>query len=189
MIIPALAVSACAATTASPAGPEEAGALALARLLVQTAEQAPERVRAAEPEMAALERALLARPEASADAARHAQPDAGPGAHVQPSGAGPAPDLAGARSVLHGVHLASYRDLDHVRAGWRALQASSSALSGLEARVARADLGERGVYLRLKAGPFDTREAAASACAALQSEGLWCQTLDFSGEALSPDGA
>lgn len=180
LILAALSVSACGATTASPDTPEAMRAAALARLLEQTAAQDPARIVAAGEEMSALEYALLARFEPAQAAAP--EPEAEP----PPL---PAPDLAGARSILHGVHLTSYRDPAHVAAGWRALQGTLPSLEGFSARVAPADLGERGVYLRLKAGPFDTRDAAQAWCAQAQAGGHWCQPVDFTGEPVSGPGS
>lgn len=181
LLLAACCLPACTATTSVPASPEAMRAAALARLLQDTAVQDPARIGAAQDEMAALEQALLA------------QPGAAPAPEPEPAPAPlPAPDLAGARSILHGVHLTSYRDQAHVAPGWRALQGTMPALAGLSARVAPADLGERGVYLRLKAGPFDSRDAAQALCARLQAEGRWCQPVDFTGEpvahAATPDG-
>ncbi len=184
LILAALSLSACAATSASPDTPEGMRAAALARLLEQTAAQDPARIAAADAEMSALEYALLAQSETAQAAA--------PEPAVEPAPL-PAPDLTSARSILHGVHLTSYRDPAHVAASWRALQGTLPSLEGLSARVAPADLGERGVYLRLKAGPFDTRDAAQAWCAQAQAGGHWCQPVDFTGEPVSgprsrPDG-
>jgi len=180
LILAALSLSACGATTSAPATPEGMRAAALARLLEQTAAQDPARIVAADAEMSALEYVLLARSEPAQAAAPEPAPEPAPL---------PAPDLTGARSILHGVHLTSYRDAAHVEAGWRALQGTLPSLEGLSARVAPADLGERGVYLRLKAGPFDNRDAAQSWCARLQAEGHWCQPVDFTGApVVSPAG-
>lgn len=180
LILAALSVSACGATTAAPGSAEAMRAAALARLLQETAAQDPARIVAADGEMSALEYALLATPQAAPQAAA---PEPEPL---------PAPDLTGARSILYGVHLTSYRDAAHVAAGWRALQGTLPVLDGLSARVAPADLGERGVYLRLKAGPFDSRDGAQALCARLQAEGYWCQPVDFTGEPVAystgPDG-
>ncbi len=43
---------------------------------------------------------------------------------------------------------------------------------------------EQGDFLRLKAGPFDTRADAQALCAQAQAAGLWCQTTHFTGAAL-----
>lgn len=98
---------------------------------------------------------------------------------------GPAPDLSDGRSIMSAVHLASYRRMDHAGPGWRALQTTyPELLSGLAARVSQADLGDQGVFLRLKAGPLDSPDAARSLCARLQAAGLWCAPTDFNGDSL-----
>lgn len=166
----ALAVSACAT------GPDRAGpqtrAQALASLLVETEAADPARVAAAESEMRALERALTPAPAVSEPA---------PSRTAQPA---PAPDLSGARSVMSAVHVASYREHRHAVSGWAELTARHDGLAGRQARLSRADLGARGVFLRLKAGPFDTPGAAEAACDAIKASGGWCAVTDFSGEAL-----
>jgi len=45
------------------------------------------------------------------------------------------------------------------------------------------------VYLRLKAGPFDSRDAAQAWCAQAQAEGYWCQPVDFTGAPVSGPGS
>lgn len=94
-------------------------------------------------------------------------------------------DPASARSVLYALHLASYRSDDHAQQGWRLLQADAGAtLAGLTPRIEVADLGSKGVYRRLKAGPFNTKAEAASRCEALRAAGHYCQLTDFAGRAL-----
>jgi len=168
----ALAVSACAtAPEPAPAEPQTR-AQALAALLVSTDANAPARVMAAEAEMAALEAALT----------RSAANPIDPVDPVPDLVA--APNLNGARSVLSAVHVASYREFTHAARGWRQLTERHAVLSGRSARLERVDLGERGVFLRLKAGPFDTPEAAATACAAIRSAGDWCAVTGFGGDPL-----
>lgn len=173
----ALFLSACTAHTSTGAPsaltPEVARAAELADLLVATARAEPERVRVAHAEMLALEQALMA-PQGT-----------GPRVPSPPINAplGPPPDLAGARSVLSAVHLASYRDPVNVARGWAVLQEQASgALVGLEPRLVAVTLGDRGRFLRLKAGPLDTREAAIALCAQLEAQDIWCQPTDFDGQ-------
>ena len=155
---------------------ESARAVQMADLLVRTAADRPDRIRSADAEMAALERTLLA------DAPMALEPNAFQSA--EPARAA-APDLTGARSLLSAVHLASYRNPQNAEAGWRELQAGApGALAGLEARLAEADLGERGVFLRLKAGPLDSPAAAATLCAQLEAAGHWCSPVDYGGRRL-----
>jgi hypothetical protein len=85
---------------------------------------------------------------------------------------------------MSAVHLASYRSPVHALRGWAELEARHGGLAGLQARVSRVDLGDRGVFLRLKAGPFDTPAAAEAECDAIKASGEWCTVTDFAGEAL-----
>lgn len=167
----ALAVSACTTAPGPEGAAPQSRAQALATLLVETEAADPARLAAAGPQMAALERALTDTPAAPEPAIMAVQ-------------RGPAPDLSGARSVMSAVHIASYREHRHAVSGWTELAGRHDVLAGRQARLARADLGERGVYLRLKAGPFDTPSLAVSACEAIRASGDWCAVTDFSGEAL-----
>jgi hypothetical protein len=176
-----LSLTACATT-----GPEadrggvHPQAAALADLLIETGRNDPERIESAGLEMAALRAAL--RPPAPQSA-----PIQAPSMEMAEavSGPAPAPDLSGARSVMSAVHLASYRQLEHAAAGWLELRAQhGSVLANLEPRLAEADLGERGVFLRLKAGPLDSPEAARALCAEVEAAGQWCAPSDFNGRAL-----
>ena len=178
-IISALFVLVGCATSESghPMTAEAARAAEIADLLTRTAAARPDRIRSAGAELAALELALL--DDASFEYGYAPEP-----VEAEPAPP-PAPDLTGARSLLSAVHLASYRNLRNAEAGWSELQgAQSEALAGLEPRLAEADLGERGVFLRLKAGPLDSPEAAAALCARLEAAGHWCAPIDFNGRML-----
>lgn len=97
-----------------------------------------------------------------------------------------APDPAGGVSLFHAIHLASYRAEEHAASGWESLQALfPDLLASRMARLEEADLGSRGVFLRLKAGPFDTAAEAGSACVQIEAAGGWCAVTDFTGRALS----
>lgn len=92
------------------------------------------------------------------------------------------------QSLLYGVHIASYRTMDHVVQGWETMRAMlPDVLGPLNARVEAADLGERGVYLRLKAGPFATRTEALSTCADLSQSAIYCQAMAFTGDPLEAE--
>ncbi len=168
-------LSACATTgtpeLAQPSSIEAIQAARMAELLTRTADTAPERVRAAQAELAALERALTTVPQP--------QPEPQPMAQAALA---PPPDLSGSRSLMSGVHLASYRDYANLVSGWAELQGDAPATLGtLQARISEVDLGERGVFLRLKAGPLDSAEAARRLCAELEAAGHWCAPADFDG--------
>lgn len=132
--------------------------------------------------LAALVDAIAQPPGAPALAEGAAMPAAaGRPATLQPA-APPAPVIR-ARSVLYALHLASYRTESSAEAGWRIIaREAADTLEDLHPRIETVDLGpERGVYLRLKAGPIDSRAEAAQRCATLVAEGHYCQTVDFEG--------
>lgn len=99
----------------------------------------------------------------------------------------PRPGSQGVLSLMHAIHLASYREERHLAEGWRALQGQHPSLAGLRARAVPADLGERGVYLRLLAGPFDTADDARRACRAIEAGSNWCAITAFDGTPVSSD--
>ncbi|KPP83134.1 MAG: hypothetical protein HLUCCA04_03390 [Oceanicaulis sp. HLUCCA04] len=96
------------------------------------------------------------------------------------------PDARSMISLMHSIHLASYREERHLAEGWRALQGQHAALGRLQARYVEADLGERGVYLRLLAGPFDTADDAVQACRTIQASQDWCAVTAFDGMPVLP---
>ena len=91
------------------------------------------------------------------------------------------------QSVLYGLHLASYRSDESARAGGRILASEApDALRDLHPRVESVDLGEeRGLYLRLKAGPVDSLADATARCAMLTQAGLYCRADDYAGRDLA----
>ena len=95
----------------------------------------------------------------------------------------PAPALKDARSLFYAVHLGSYRTASRALEGFAQIKAKTpEALSDLEARVERVDLGpKKGIFERLKAGPFASREQALKVCAQLRQSGQYCVPADFTG--------
>jgi cell division septation protein DedD len=108
-----------------------------------------------------------------------------------PSALAPAPDVAAAppsappeRAALdpetalsgaYAVQLASLQDREQALAFLEDLQARHPDLLGsFSAAIRRADLGERGVFHRVRVGPFADLDGARSLCAALGSRGLDC---------------
>jgi len=91
--------------------------------------------------------------------------------------------MVDAPSLRHGIHLASYRLMENAESGWWELRARfPSVLDDLEPRLEIAQISNRGEFLRLKAGPYDNFDEAASACAVLESVRVYCQPVDFSGQ-------
>ena len=86
----------------------------------------------------------------------------------------PSPTAQAKTSGGYVVQLAAFRDEDAARAAFRKLQGKhSSLLGGLSADIQRADLGDKGIYYRLRAGYLD-KNAAAELCAKLKAQGQGC---------------
>ncbi len=81
------------------------------------------------------------------------------------------------------VHLASFRQVDAARAGWRELQAAhSDLLGGLDYRISAVELsGGRGTFYRVKAGPFTDITSAEEVCRLMKARNAYCVLGDFTG--------
>ena len=72
--------------------------------------------------------------------------------------------------ATHYIQLLSVKSESDAKTGWEKMKKQfSSQLGGLGVRVQKADLGERGVYYRLQAGPV-AQAKAKSICAALDGK-------------------
>jgi hypothetical protein len=73
------------------------------------------------------------------------------------------------------VQIASARSEEGALAEWKRISAKhKDLLGGLTPAVAKADLGEKGVFFRLRAGPLSDKAAADTLCAALAAQNLGC---------------
>jgi SPOR domain len=94
-----------------------------------------------------------------------------------------APNIPEVRSLMHAIHLGSYRTSSRAMQGYGELKTRiPEALTGLRPRVERVDLGQKGIFQRLKAGPFASRADAMRACAQIKNAGLYCVPSDFTGK-------
>ncbi|MGE4063538.1 MAG: SPOR domain-containing protein [Rhodospirillaceae bacterium] len=90
---------------------------------------------------------------------------------VEPAPAPPAAAMAGGFQI----QLASARSEQGAMGEWnRIIAKNKEALSGLTPTVARVDLGDKGVFFRLRAGPLADRAAADNLCAALSAQNVGC---------------
>src|SRR5690606_3690940 len=72
------------------------------------------------------------------------------------------------------VQLAALRSEEEAVATWSRVAAANPSLSGRPRDIQRADLGDRGVYYRLRAGGFASKESADAFCGGLQQAGQDC---------------
>ncbi|MEQ8434894.1 MAG: SPOR domain-containing protein [Oceanicaulis sp.] len=73
------------------------------------------------------------------------------------------------------AQIAAFRSEEDARSDWRRFARSFPDLaSGRNADIQRADLGERGIYYRLRINGFATRDAANAYCQTLQARGQAC---------------
>ena len=73
------------------------------------------------------------------------------------------------------VQVGAFRSNDEAMAQWGRMQTKlGDFLNGKSPDVERADLGDRGVYHRLRIGPFSSSDAAKTYCADLKERGQDC---------------
>lgn len=83
--------------------------------------------------------------------------------------------IPAATSGAYVVQVASFKGADLATGGWEALvRKNRDLLANLRPDIQLADLGERGIYYRLRIGPFATKADAQSLCNALKARRQDC---------------
>lgn len=133
------------------------------------------------------------------------KPVTAPIAPVKPSVQKPAPKFIAARApsgcVLEGgtechgtsketsrfaLHLASYKYMRYLERGWLELRDQfPTLLGGTVPRATRFTTDDGTVYIRLKAGPFETKQQAYDLCYKLKAGQAYCALSQFDGSALN----
>ncbi|MBL4595315.1 MAG: SPOR domain-containing protein [Robiginitomaculum sp.] len=94
----------------------------------------------------------------------------------------PPPMLKNSRSLFFAVQLGSYRTMDRAVVGWQELRSiAPDVLGELRPRFEQVDLGERGMFVRLKAGPFYSEAKVNAICETLSVQNIACLRADFTG--------
>lgn len=87
-----------------------------------------------------------------------------------------------AKAVGYQIQLVSSRSEEEAKAAWARLKSKNTDLLGpLSPIVARAELGDRGTFYRLRAGPIATEAKARSLCRSLAGRGVSCLIIHSSG--------
>lgn len=95
-----------------------------------------------------------------------------------PSAAPAAPPPASPAGAFM-AQLAAYPSRKAAENGWTRLKASHPDVLGrLSARFEAIDLGGRGVWTRVQAGPFPSRDEAAAVCSGIGAPARWCVVAD-----------
>jgi len=108
------------------------------------------------------------------DAAPEKQPATGAKMTAEKTAlAAPAAPAGDTKSFV--LQLGAFRSQEAADAGWKLLALRHAGVLGkLEHYVTPADLGEKGRFFRLQAGPFPERLTANEQCAALKTAGVDC---------------
>ncbi|NEX95257.1 SPOR domain-containing protein [Caulobacter sp. 17J65-9] len=77
-------------------------------------------------------------------------------------------------SAGRAVQIAAFRSEADARTAWSDLVDRHRELAGLTPQFEKVDLGAKGAWVRLKAGPITTPEAAKALCAAAGVADAWC---------------
>ena len=92
-------------------------------------------------------------------------------ASVPPAGAVPAPAASASGGFV--VQLSSQRSAEDAQKSFRDFQRRYAFLEGYTPNIQRADLGDRGIFHRLRVGPFE-RTSAIQLCEKLKASGGDC---------------
>jgi len=134
-----------------------------------TTEAPPVRLNPETPIVAAAPAAPIPAKPAAQAPVRKAAPAA---AAVEPS------SPAAARSVLAGsavLQIGAYETQEIADGAWASFKARHAGVAGTLAEdVQRVDLGAKGIWYRLRMGPFADKTAATAACEKLKAEGATC---------------
>jgi len=109
------------------------------------------------------------------------KPEPKPDVVAKTEPAKPAPKPVARPTGLTGgylIQIGAYRTPAAAQTGWTRLVAGHKALLGsLKPIVVRADLGSRGIFHRLRAGPVDGAEAASALCTRLKQRKVGCLVI------------
>lgn len=73
------------------------------------------------------------------------------------------------------IQIAATKDIGSAHKEWARLKAAHmDVLGDLKAFGVRVDLGDRGIFYRIQAGPIDNRADATKRCAVLKQSGIGC---------------
>ena len=72
------------------------------------------------------------------------------------------------------VQIGAFRSEADALVAFKRAKLKFSELSGTNSMIVKADLGSKGVYYRLRVGPFDSKQKSLNICSGLQAKGQAC---------------
>lgn len=91
----------------------------------------------------------------------------------KPAAAAPKAEAA-TSSGAYELQIGAYKSQDEADAAWKAYKFKHPSAAGYSEDVHKADLGDKGVWYRLRIGPFSDKAAASDACDKLKADGGAC---------------
>ncbi len=88
--------------------------------------------------------------------------------------AAPAETLKPTASGSYLLQIGAYKSEEEATAAWKSYQAKHPVVGGYESDIKKVDLGDKGVWYRLRVGSFDDKTAAAALCDKLKADGGNC---------------
>ena len=159
-------------TATAPVEPAAEEASNQAPSAEEAAEQEPSAEEAAEQEPAVEE---ASKSEVASEEPAEPEPSA-------ESGVAEARALLGLTAAVYQIQVASVRTADQAEAEWKRMRGrNTDLLGGLTHDVSRVDLGERGVWFRVRVGPVAGKAEARSLCSALKARKINCIVVQPSG--------
>lgn len=90
-----------------------------------------------------------------------------------------------AEAGTFGIHITSYQQSESIRPGLaHILSRYGRELEGLRALINLEDVVGKGLFYRLKFGPFGSYEAALARCDRIKMQGEYCNVVSFNGQPL-----
>lgn len=89
------------------------------------------------------------------------------------------PQKAAGKPAGMALHLSSNRTKESANREWTQLKtAFPEQLGNLDLKIARTDLGEKGVFFRVMAGSFTDKSSASRICAELRKKKQYCAVME-----------
>ena len=72
------------------------------------------------------------------------------------------------------LQIGAFRSESEALSAFQKTKSKFSILSGTNHNIVKADLGSRGIYYRLRVGPFDSKQKSLDVCSELKAKGQAC---------------